>query len=127
MRKTAIFIGILLIFTLIAALVAAPVVGMATEGENSKKPELTDEMKQKIERFNAERQQQLKKWKSLPDAKKAEIYKLYDQITDLQKKIVDKYSEYEIINKETANKIKERIDKINSKIKSENKMPILDM
>ncbi|HHW31986.1 MAG TPA: DUF2680 domain-containing protein [Clostridiaceae bacterium] len=126
-RKIAIFIGtLLLVFTLITTAFATPVLERVTEKEQFAKPELTDEMKQKIEKFNAERQERIKKWEALTEAQKAEIYKLQDQIAELSKKMIDKYCEYKIIDKNTADQIKEKIDKMNSEIKSEGKMPMLD-
>jgi predicted transcriptional regulator len=95
-------------------------------GKFGQKPELTDDMREKIDKIKEKKQEQVKKWNSLTEAQKAEIYKLQDEIAELSKKMADKYSEFGIIDKDTAKRIKEKVDELNSKIKSEGLMPMLD-
>lgn len=64
-----------------------------------------------------------KKWNSLSDDQKAEIYDIKGKIADLRKQLADKYKEFGIIGEETAEKVKNRISERHEHMKENGRMP----
>jgi hypothetical protein len=75
--------------------------------------------------MKAMRQDALNKWNSLTDSQKSEIYGLQEKMAALKKQMIDKYSEYGVIDNDAAEKIKERIDTRMNKMKTSGKAPFM--
>lgn len=83
-------------------------------------PEEKAEMKAKYEAAQ-------KKWASLTDEQKNEIYKLMDNKIDIKIQMIDKYLEYGIIDKDTANNMKSKLNNYKTQMRESGKMPMLRM
>lgn len=65
-----------------------------------------------------------KKWIALTKEQKEEIYKLKDKIIDTQLQIIDKYVEWEIIDKSKAIEMKKRFNESKIKMRENNHFPL---
>ncbi|GEM_PF-4699225 len=96
---------------------------------NGEKSELTDEQKAEIEERQAEmqetRQAREDAWANLTDEQKEDIYSLQEQIAKLHNELADQYSEYGLIDSETAAKIKEETTDRVQKIRESGSLPML--
>lgn len=98
-------------------------------GPGKNMPELTDEQKAAMEAKKTEMQaaQMAKEdaWTNMTDDQKNSIYSLQQQIADLQNQLTDQYSEYGLIDSDTATKIKEDTTKRVADMKENGKLPML--
>lgn len=65
------------------------------------------------------------KWDALTEAQRNEIYGLYDQQSDIQSKMIDKYLEYGLIDTDTASSMKEGMKTERSDMVDNSRMPML--
>ncbi len=64
-----------------------------------------------------------KKWEELTDKQKSEIYELNNKIADLEFKMLEKYAQWGVIDKDTQTEVKSRIQAKNDRVRKEGKMP----
>ncbi|QUH25832.1 DUF2680 domain-containing protein [Serpentinicella alkaliphila] len=93
--------------------------------EKRKPAELTDEQREAMELRRSKMVVAQEKWATLTDEQKEEIYLLKDEITKIEGRIIDKYSEWKVIDGEMASQIKERLEESRVKVREANRMPML--
>ncbi len=89
--------------------------------------QLTDEQKAELEAMKARMRKSLEKWNALTDDQKNEIYKLKDQIFDIEGKIIDKYLSFGLIDQDTANNMKKNMSEAKTRMRENGRMPMFKM
>jgi Zn-dependent M16 (insulinase) family peptidase len=106
----------------VCALVIIAVMGiavLAAPGDSVFKDKTKDDIFSK-DKFNALQ----KKWSALTDEQKEEIYALKEKAADIQAQIIDKYQKWGIIDKSTADDMKEKITERKNKMRKSDKIPM---
>lgn len=98
----------------------------STNENNCRKqnPNLTPEQKAEMK---AKYEESQKKWAALSDDQKNEIYKLTDKKIDIKIQIIDKYLEYGIIDKDSADSMKAKLNNYKTQMRESGKMPMFRM
>lgn len=98
---------------------------MRSRIEKRKSSELTEEQREVMELRRSKMVAAQEKWATLTDKQKEEIYLLKDEISKIEGRIIDKYSEWEVIDGEMASQIKVRLEESRVKMREANRMPML--
>lgn len=78
-----------------------------------------------LDEQKALRDAQISKWNELTDAQRAEIYKIYEEKTNIDSKLIDKYLEFGIIDNETANSMKSNLTEEKNNMVNNKRMPMI--
>lgn len=92
--------------------------------DNKKPSELTEKQR---EEMKAQMDAMKEKWNSLSEAQKEEIYKLKDNIIDVEGKVIDKYVEWGLVDKTTSENMKEKMAERKTKMREDGVMPGIGM
>lgn len=88
-------------------------------------PEQKAEMDAKRKAWLAKIQDSQKKWSALTDAQKNEIYALIDKQIDIKAQTIDQYLANGIIDKETADKMRAKLNERKTQMRQSGKMPMI--